>query len=180
MNSQIKIVITSAIVVIVLMLVGFFFVFPLLNKISDSSEDFLRTKNELVRVEQASEDLSRLTRELENYKDLEGNIQKSLISQERLVSFFTLLEGMARQLTLNYNLQLITSNDSSQMSFQINLSGSFNEVAAFISGLENLSFLNQVNRWQIVRIDPISDPPENWLTSTNVNATLNMGVFSQQ
>jgi len=181
MSYRLKIIITSVSVFIVMAAIVFFVVLPLLDQIDKSSKEFIQSRSRLNRIEHANEDLSRLMSELDNYKDLQGDIQNLFVPQEKLVDLLTALEGMAKNLRLNYNLQLLSSPDSSQMNFQLSIGGGFLQVARFVNGLENLPFLNQVTRLQIVRTGPISGASQaaSASSSTPVTATINIIVFSK-
>lgn len=160
---------------IVFSVIVFLVIIPLFGKISTSSQELLQLRSQLLRIEHAPLDLSRLERDMENYSPLEGRLKNSTLNQENLPDFFVLLEDVSKKMRLVYNIQIV-STDANYMNFQINLAGKSADVVRFIYSLENMPFFNQIARWDITKAQSVNSVPLHYATTSDVTANVLLRV----
>lgn len=138
-----KLILFSAISLVVLILFTYLAVLPLFNKVRAISQEYLDSKNSLAEINQRES----LFRELEtDYQarqaDLES-IEGIFLSQKEIVGFISTLEELAAQSENVFEIKtaglyIVTEeNEQSFLTLRISLWGDFSSLLEILAGLED-------------------------------------------
>ena len=169
-----QIFITLAFLTVGIGLIYFFIILPIFTDVKENTSRLIESQRMMLSIERSDQEIQKLRDEVGQTKELEFLLNQTLIKPEEAVDFIVAIENVGKEIGIQYNIGVENPNQAGArlptVSFQVNLNGSFVDVARFIEGVERMSYYAQINRFQINRRDDIG----------NVSATINLWAFSNQ
>lgn len=165
--SQI-LIITGGLVVLI-GLIFFFIVFPILEDIEGSAQQWVRDQKRLLAFGRSEQEVQKLTDEVARINEINPLIQKTLIKKDQTIAFIVALENIGKALKISYDISIggITplGRGVSTQSFQVSLNGPYISIARFIEAVESMPQYTQVNSVGISR------------RGSEVSASINLSAF---
>ncbi len=153
-----KLILFTCLGLIILFLLGWFGVFPLLNKIRGLSQEYLSNQETLIKLNQREA----LAKELQNdYQKREADlteIARVFLDSEEMVGFISNLETIAQRTNNFFEIKAIspytplTDEESPFLDFQISLWGDFSSLLLFLANLED----NPYPPYRLVEIENLT------------------------
>jgi len=158
LSLQEKLISFTCLGLISLFLLGWFGVFPLLNKIKGLSQEYLSNQEILIKLNQRES----LAKELQNdYQEREADLAEIVsvfLDSEEMVGFIFNLETVAQQTDNFFEIQAIspyiplTDEERPFLNFQIFLWGDFSSLLLFLANLED----NPYPPYRLVEIENLT------------------------
>ncbi|RJQ13910.1 hypothetical protein C4553_02040 [Candidatus Parcubacteria bacterium] len=170
-----QILITIGVLIVVLALVYLFIITPVLEEVDSGTNRLIGQRKQILAFERSDQELEKLSQEVRQLRELEPFLNRVFISKDTTLDFIVALEALGKRVGVTYEINIEGQPlsgrrvETSQQTFQVNLQGSFLQVARFIEGVENMAYFARVNRAQFSRRDD----------SGNIVASLNISAFSQ-
>lgn len=126
---------------------GSSFVFGLVKKESKKLTD------QKIELAQIQEKRTKVFEASQEYEKLKGTIEKlnaSILSKNEELKFIVFVEGVAKQNSVNYDINISNTADSN-MIFQVGISGHFENVLNFIKQMENSPYYASIENVNITK-----------------------------
>ncbi len=132
-------------------------IYPLINRISIASKECFNNQEILSKLEQRISLLKELRK---NYKDNQPDLlslEKAFLDPEETVGFITNLETVAKKTNNSFEIKSVSSNpsdekESSYLTLNIYLWGSFSKSLDFLANLENIPY----PPYRLIKIDNLT------------------------
>jgi len=177
MDIKKKIYILSGTIVVVLLMVVFWIVPFLIGQISQASSNFVSLQRDLIKIQKTQNDVEYQKKEYQAIKPEIKKITNVFLENGKAINFIIALEEIARQSGNQTEIQVMDQGKESEESivFQVSLWGKFSNLIKFMSYLENLAYLNQVEVVKIQRIN--QDDAEKGTTTGEISSVLQIRAF---
>jgi hypothetical protein len=175
MDIKKKIYILSGIISIIFLAVVFWFVPFLIGQIRQASSDFIRLQSDLITIQKTQNDVEHQKKEYQAIKpEIERNTNVFL-EKSKAISFIIALEEIARQSGNQTEIQVMDQSSKESIVFQVSLWGGFVNLIKFMSYLDNLTYLNQVEVVKIQRIN--QDNAEKGIKAGEISSVLQIRAY---
>jgi len=159
MDSKHKIYLTS-IIFIALFCAEIFGLIPFLfSKINSTSVNLAKERQNLEVVQKNAREAAAAEDKYQAIKPHLDEISKSLLDRGEVLDFIMVLEKVASETGNQSDILVITNNSGTKaaekkeadkaMRFQVSLNGSFSNLVKFLSKVENMPYLNDIDGIQI-------------------------------
>jgi Tfp pilus assembly protein PilO len=145
MNPRKKIYLWLFIFIIISLFFLVFLIPKFLREIRAKSQELISLKNELASFQKEVESFEKLAKIYQNYQPNLEKIDKIFIDPKEPIDFFKFLEENANHFQLEYKISPLPGKEEEKsLSFQISVSGSFNNFLKFLERIENSPYLIDV------------------------------------
>lgn len=175
MDIKKKIYILSGIVAVIFLAIVFWFVPFLINRISRASSDFIRLQSDLIAIQKTQNNVEYQKKEYQAVKPEIEKITNVFLEKGKAISFIMALEEIARQSGNQTEIQVLDQSLAESIVFQISLWGGFSNLIKFMSYLDNLAYLNQVEVVKIQRMN--QDNAEKGIKAGEIASVLQIRAF---
>jgi hypothetical protein len=193
MNPKYKIYLTSIIFFIIFCAEVFGLIPFLLSKINFASADLAKKKQNFESIQKKAQQTTVAEDEYQAIKPRLDEINNSLLDRSRVLDFIMVLEKIARETGNQDEISIANTGsnikkpaDKKQsdetMEFQVSLSGIFPDLIKFLSKVENMPYLNDIDNIQIRGYGGEGNGygTEGQLASNAIETTLNIKVYLKQ
>jgi len=140
MSSLKKIYLIGTIAILIFLVVIFFVILPLINKIRILSEEYMTGQTELTQIQEKEINLKKQKEIFEKTKLKISKVENSFLKLEDLVNFIISLEKTAKTQNTQFEIKAISppDKDKEYFTFAIILKSDFPDLLRFIFALENI------------------------------------------
>lgn len=100
------------------------------------SEKLTNQKIELIQIQEKRTKVFESSQEYEKLEESIGKLNSSILSDNEELKFIMFVENISKQNRINYDINISNTADSNVV-FQVNAAGSFNDMLSFIKQIEN-------------------------------------------
>lgn len=175
MDIKRKIYILLGIIAVVFSAIIFWTVPFLIGQIRQVSSDFISSQGDLIKVQKSQNDVEYQKKQ---YQAIKPEIEKNtdvFLEKSKAISFIIALEEIARQSGNQTEIQVMDQNSKESIVFQVSLWGGFANLIKFMSYLDNLVYLNQVEVVKIQRIN--QDNAEKGIKAGEISSVLQIRAY---
>jgi len=151
-----KIISSSLIALIVLILFIWLAIFPLIDKIKQLSQEYLNKQEILVQLDLREFLFKDLEKSYEDKKDQLANIEGTLLTEQETVGFISTLEDIADRTGNDFEIRTAKSfseeGEEKFLSLNISLWGDFERLIIFLANLEDSPY----PPYRLLEIDSLS------------------------
>lgn len=151
MKTKQTITIALILIFLITAVLIFFLILPTLNSIKKISQEISGIKSDLEEIEKRTEAIKEFKKKFPAIKEDLFQFQNSFVDKEFPIDFINFLEGMIKNYQVLSEIKLIgTGKDF--LSFQINASGSPQEIFRLLEKTENIPYLVQIEKITLSKV----------------------------
>lgn len=185
LSTRIKIIIYTAGGVLVLLIVGFFAVWPAISEIRLINEQILTERKALEKKYKQGQSLRQATEEYLKIKDDFSEILKAFVIKNEELEFITKIESLADKHQIEQGIKISPeieyNKDFEKLPLSLTLHGSYQNLLQYLNELESLSYYTNFSslNLQTTKIKSVATEDETSL-SPQMKLILDINVFRKK
>ncbi|KKP98614.1 MAG: hypothetical protein US71_C0011G0029 [Parcubacteria group bacterium GW2011_GWD2_38_12] len=193
LTPQIKLYITIAIIIMILIALIFGAILPILGKINFLKEEYLSIKLQIVNTKERRSQVEKVEKEFEVIKDSIAKIDVALVDPSKFLDVIIKLEQLAEKTGNKHEITIIeipkSQKDSKEkesslfknIPFKVILRGTFENAMSFMNELENAQFYSKIEKVEMIKIEKPAqeDLKNNGLQEGDIKTTLNVKIYAK-
>ena len=193
LTPQIKLYITIAIIIMILIALIFGAILPILGKINSLKEEYLSIKLQIVNTKERRSQVEKVEKEFEVIKDSIAKIDVALVDTSKFLDVIIKLEQLAEKTGNKHEITIIeipkSQKDSKEkesslfknIPFKVILRGTFENAMSFMNELENAQFYSKIEKVEMIKIEKPAqeDLKNNGLQEGDIKTTLNVKIYAK-
>ncbi|MBI4652958.1 hypothetical protein HY750_01770 [Candidatus Kuenenbacteria bacterium] len=146
MSTINKIIITSAIFLISILLILFYIILPTINEIKKLNKYIYQEQKDLEIKFQIGETIKKIRQNFLKIKPYFPQLNNIYLTEDKKIEFFTLLEKTAQKCNLKLDLNLLPLESSEIIALQFDLEGEYFDFLKYLIDLEKLDYYININK----------------------------------